>query len=86
MSALLGLRSLPLEASSVSSAELLYGTPTSLSGQFLSTPELPPSEFLKGLHRLVNPFVPPPLVNGSSPPGKVHLPLVIWAGEFSFVR
>ena len=86
MSTLLGLRSLPLEASSVSSAELLYGAPTSLNGQFLSTPELPPSEFLKGLHRLVDPFVPPTLVNGSSPSGKVHVPLVLWEAEFGFVR
>ena len=84
---LLGLRSVPLEQSAVSSAELVFGTPSTLPGQFLSSPELPPAEFLDNLHRLVDPFIPPPLVHGSSPPsGSVHLPPALWEAEYVFVR
>ena len=84
---LLGLRSVPLEASGVSAAELVLGSPLSLPGQFLSTPELPPSDFLDQLHRLVDPFQPPPLVHDASPPsGVIHLPPALWEAEFVFVR
>ena len=60
---LLGLRSVPLEDSGMSSAELVYGTPLSLPGQFLSTPELHDN-----LHNIMDPFVLPPLVHRFSPP------------------
>ena len=84
---LLGLRSVPLEQSGVSSAELVFGTPPTLPGQFLSAPELPPKEFLDNLHRLMDPFIPPPLVHGSSPPsGSVHLPPALWEAEYVFGR
>ena len=83
---LLGLRSVPLEASGVSSAELLCGMPPSIPGQFFSTPELLPFEVLDKLHRLVDPFVRPHLVHGSSPPScKVHLPPALWEAEYIFV-
>ena len=79
----LNFRALPLPTFCLSSTpwrsppgrQRVYGTLPSLPGQFLSTLELPPSEFLNNLHRLVNPFVPPPLVHRSSPPsGPVHPP------------
>ena len=69
---LLGLRSVPLETSGVSSAELLYGTPTLLPGQFLSMPEIPPSEFFNELHCLMDPFVSTRL-----------LPLVVSLNKYS---
>ena len=70
---LLCLRSIPLEASDIFLAELVYSMPASLPGQFLSTQKLPPPKFLHKLHHLIDPFVPPPLVHGSSSPsGKVH--------------
>ena len=47
---LLGLRSVQLEASGVSAAEMLFGSPLSLPGQFLSLPEVPPNEILDSLH------------------------------------
>ena len=54
-------------------------TQPSLPGQLLSTPELPLSEFLDNLHCLMDPFVPPPLVHGSSPSsGKIHLQWCCW--------
>ena len=63
---LLGLRSMPLQQSAVSSAELVFGTPPTLPGQFLSTPELPPTELLDNLHHLMDPFILL-LVHGPSP-------------------
>ena len=84
---LLGLRSVPLEQLGVSSAELVFGTPPTLPGQFLSATELPPKEFLDNLHRLMDPFIPLLLVHGSSPPsGSVHLPPALWEVEYVFVR
>ena len=57
------------------SAGHLSNSHADIVGQFLSTLELPPTEFLDELHRLMDPFVLPSLVRGSSPPsGKVHLP------------
>ena len=71
---LIGLRSVPLEASGVSSAELVYSATASMLGQFLFPPELTSDKFLDELHCLVDQFVPPPLVYCSSPPfAKVHL-------------
>jgi hypothetical protein len=46
---LLGLRATPREDSGVSAAELVYGSPLSLSGQFLSAAELPPTSSVRQL-------------------------------------
>ncbi len=43
---LLGLRAAPREDSGVSAAELVYGSPLSLPGQFLTAAEPPPSSFV----------------------------------------
>ena len=76
-----------MENSGVSSSELVFGTPPFLPGQFLSMPELPPTEFLDNLHNLVDHFTPPPLVHGSMPPsGPVHLPPALCEAEYVFVR
>ena len=76
-----------MENSGVSSAELEFGTPPSLPGQFLLTPEILPTEFLNNLHHLVDPFVLPPLIHGSMPPsGPVRLPPALWEAEYLFVR
>ena len=57
-----------------------------LPGQFLLTPELPSTEFLDNLHRLMDPFTPPPLVHGSSPPsGSMHLRPAFWEAGYVFV-
>ena len=69
---LLGLRSVPLEASGVSSTEMVFRSLTSLPGQFLSVMEIPPDQFLDSLHCLMDPFQPPPLVHGSSPPSEAE--------------
>ena len=44
---LLGLRSVPRENSAIPASEALFGSPLVLSGEFLDSPELPSSEYLK---------------------------------------
>ena len=44
---LLGLRSIPREDSSISASEALFGSQLVLPGEFLNTPELPSSEYLR---------------------------------------
>ena len=56
-------RSWLVEASVVAAAELVFASPPSLPGQFLSSLELPLSEFLDLLHSFLDPFVTPPLVH-----------------------
>ncbi len=46
---LLGLCAAPREDSGISAAELVYGCPLSLPGQFLSAAEPPPSSFIRQL-------------------------------------
>jgi transposase InsO family protein len=46
---MLGLRAAPREDSGISAAELVYGAPLSLPGQFLTTSKPPPSEFVQQL-------------------------------------
>ena len=46
---LLGLRVAPKEDHNISSAELVYGAPLNLLGEFLSTPEPPPANFTEAL-------------------------------------
>jgi hypothetical protein len=46
---LLGLRAAPREDSGISAAELVYGCPLSLPGQFLSAAEPPPGSFVSQL-------------------------------------
>jgi hypothetical protein len=46
---LLGLRAAPREDSGVSAAELVYGAPVVLPGQFLTAAEPPPEEFVRQL-------------------------------------
>jgi len=48
---LLGLRVAPKEQSGLSSAELVYGAPLTLPGEFLRAPEHPPSDFVQQLRR-----------------------------------
>jgi hypothetical protein len=48
---LLGIRTAPKEDSALSSAELLYGTPLTLPGQFLDSSEPPPLHFVENLRR-----------------------------------
>ena len=57
---LLGLRSAPKEDSAVSSAEMVYGSPLTLPGQFLDAPDPPNQEFIQDIREKVNLKPPPP--------------------------
>ena len=57
---LLGLRAAPKEDSAISSAELVFGAPLSLPGQFIDTAERHPEEFMKELRSSL-PLPTPPL-------------------------
>ncbi len=54
---LLGLRAAPKEAAGVSSAEVVFGAPLTLPGDFILAAELPPAAFLSRLQQ--SPFIPP---------------------------
>ena len=44
-------------------------------------------EFLNNLHRLMDPFILPPLVHGPMPPsGPMHLLPALWEAEYVFIR
>jgi len=55
---LLGLRAAPKEDSNISSAELVFGSPLTLPGEFLDSEEPPAAEFLARMQ--ASPFLPPP--------------------------
>ena len=75
------------QSNGVSSAKLVYGTQPTLPGQFLSMPELPLKEFLNNLHRLMDPFILPPLVHSPSPlSGPMHLLAALWEAEYVFIH
>ncbi len=65
---LLGLRAQPKEDSNMSSAELVYGTPLTLPGEFLGTPEASAQEIADQIRSEVNSFnlVHQPLIADSS--------------------
>ena len=66
---LLGLRSAPKEESGISSAELLYGSPLALPGQFIAAEEPPIADLLRQL-RATDPLPtrPLPAPSPTSPP------------------
>jgi hypothetical protein len=79
---LLGLRVAPREDSGVSVAELVFGSPLSLPGQFFSAAEPPPSSFVQQLRSAV------PCVadkSGCSPP-PAPPPASLCSARFVYVR
>jgi hypothetical protein len=52
---LLGLRAAPEDDSNVSSAELVFGCPVTVPGQFLDTPEQPAAKFMEALQSIQSP-------------------------------
>ena len=80
---LLGLRAAPKEDHNVSAAELLYGAPLALPGEFLESKEPPAAEFLDNLRRPPSQLPTRPVTNqlSSSDP-----PKALAAASFVFVR
>jgi hypothetical protein len=79
---LLGLRATPKEDDNVSSAELVFGCPVTVPGQFLNTPELPSADFLEGLQatRLL------PTRQRSYAAVTVALPPALMEADFVYIR
>jgi cleavage and polyadenylation specificity factor subunit 1 len=57
---MMGLRAAPKEDSGVSSAELVYGAPLTLPGEFLSAPEISTPELVQRIRSPLNSFTPLP--------------------------
>ena len=82
---LLGLRSVPKEDTGFSVSEAVYGSPLSIPGEFLDAPELPSSQFLSKMERVIAGFsIPPPHHVQHSPPAEI--PAALKAAKFVFVR
>ncbi len=79
---LLGLRAAPHEDSGISAAELVYGSPLSLPGQFLSAAEPPPSSFVRQLQSSI-PCIADKSGCSSPPP---PLPVALRTAKFAYVR
>ena len=82
---MLGLRSVPKEDTGFSVSEAVYGSPLTIPGEFLDAPELPNSQFLSKMERIIAGFsIPPPHhVQHSHPAG---IPAALRTVKFVFVR
>ena len=82
---LLGLRSVPKEDTGFSISEAVYGSALTIPGEFLDGPELPSSQFLSNIQKVISGFsVPPPHHIPQQPPAEVPVPLS--NAKFVFVR
>ena len=82
---LLGLRSVPKEDTGFSVSEAVYGSPLSIPGEFLDAPEIPSSQFIRKVEKVIAGFsTPPPHHVQHSPP--VEIPAALKAAKFVFVR
>ncbi|XP_069752091.1 uncharacterized protein [Narcine bancroftii] len=84
---LLGIRSIPKEDLQASSAELVYGAPLALPGEFVNTPHNPqrsPHELLPHLRARLDSFKPPPPPRHGTRPTRI--PGELLSTEFVFVR
>ena len=81
---LLGLRAAPKEESNVSSAELVFGSPLTLPGEFVASEEPPAADFLCKMQ--ASPFVPPPTRPLSYSEAAASPPAVLWTAEFVYIR
>ena len=80
---LLGLRTAPKEDANISSAELVYGAPLTLPGQFLNSVEPPPLDFVDNL-RVAPP--PPPTRPLSYAEVTRSLPASLEKAAFVYIR
>ena len=82
---LLGLRSVPKEDTGFSISEAVYDSALKIPGEFLDGPELPSSQFLSKIRKVISGFsVPPPHHIPQQPPAEV--PAALTTAKFVFVR
>jgi hypothetical protein len=83
---LLGLRAVPKEDSGISSAELAYGAPLSVPGQFITAEEPPPAGFVEKLRSAPPPPPPPPTRQPTYAEMAAKPPAALMAAKFVYVR
>ena len=86
---LLGLCNVPRDDSAVSAAEVLFGTPLALPGEFLNNPEVPSVEYLRHIQQILkNILVSPPhhSVLNPEPGAENKIPTRLLSCSHLFVR
>ena len=86
---LLGLRNVPRDDSAVSAAEVLFGTPLTLPGEFLNIPEVPSVEYLQRIQQILKniPVSPPHhSVLNPEPGAENKIPTKLLSCSHVFVR
>ena len=74
---LLGLRTIPKADTGLSVSEAVFGSPLTIPGEFLGSPELPPSAYLSKIEQAVAGFaVPLPHHAPQSPPRQLQAALL----------
>ena len=69
---LLGLRSVPKEDTGFSVSEAVYGSALTIPGEFLDGPEIPSSQFISKIEKVISGFsIPPPHHVPQQPPAEV---------------
>ena len=81
---LLGLRAAPKEDSNLSSAELVFGAPLTLPGDFLDDEEPPAAEFLAKMQ--ASPFLPPPTRPLTYAQAAATPPAALGEAQFVYIR
>ena len=82
---LLGLRLVPKEDTGFSVSEAVYGSALTIPGEFLEAPEIPSSQFISKIEKVIAGFsTPPPHHVQHSPPAKI--PAALKTAKFVFVR
>ena len=82
---LLGLRSVRKEDKGFSVSEAVYGSALTIPGKFLDAPELPSSQFLSKIGKVIAGFsIPPPHDVPQQPPTEV--PAALRIAKFIYVR
>ena len=82
--ALLGIRTAPKEDLGTSSAELVYGSPLTVPGDFLPTDSYTVPNVLKSLHAQVRSLVPKPTTRHGRPPS--FIPRSLYQSKYVFIR
>ena len=85
---MLGLRTVPKDDSAFSAAEAVFGSPLSLPGEFLDTPDFPPDSFLRRIQGVLKRTLPVPLHHSTKPQvlEPTVLPPSLAAATHVFVR
>jgi hypothetical protein len=83
---LMGLRAAPKEDCALTSAEMAYGTPLTLPGEFWDSQEPPAANFLQGLRQRMSVFQPPPVRSPARLDSEASTPGPLQEAMFVYVR